>query len=171
MERAPYIALGRVVKSHGLKGEVSVDPFTGPPFFLPEGLRVWLVPPPTSGRETAIVSVRPGPKGPLVKLLGIDTIEDAKKLAGSEILAAEADVPDDAFIEEPDAVGAFVHDQEHGDLGCVVETIVTGANDVWVVHGPFGEVLIPVIDEVVLDFDEQTDTFEIRLLPGLMPEK
>lgn len=169
MERAPFIALGRVVKAHGLKGEVSVTPFTEPPFFLPEGLHVWLVPPPAAVRETEIVSVRPGPKGPLVKLRGVDSIEAAKSLAGVEILAAQADVPEDAFDEEPDAVGALVRDEQHGELGSIVETLVTGANDVWVVHGEYGEILIPVIDDVVLDYDEDTDTFEVRLLPGLMP--
>lgn len=171
MERAPFIALGRVVKAHGLNGEVSVAPLTGPPFFLPVGLRVWLVPPPVSGRETEILSVRQGPKGPLVKLAGIDTIEAAKALSGAEILAAEADVPDEALAEEEDATGARVRDVLHGDLGEVTETIVTGANDVWVVHGPHGEILVPVIDDVVLGYDEDEDTFEVRLLPGLMPEK
>lgn len=146
-----------------------MTPFTEPPFFLPEGLHVWLVPPPALVRETEIVSVRPGPKGPLVKLRGVDSIEAAKSLAGVQILAAEADVPEDAFDEEPDAVGALVRDQEHGDLGSIVENLVTGANDVWVVHGPYGEILIPVIDDVVLEYDEETDTFEVRLLPGLMP--
>jgi len=171
MERAPFIALGRVVKAHGLKGEVSVAPFTEPPFFLPEGLHVWLVPPPAVVRETEIVSVRPGPKGPLVKLRGVDTIEAAKSLSGVEILAAEADVPDDAFDEEPDSVGALVHDEVHGDLGSITETIITGANDVWIVHGPYGQILVPVIDDVVLDYHEESDTYEVRLLPGLMPEK
>jgi 16S rRNA processing protein RimM len=171
MERAPFIALGRVVKAHGMKGEVSVAPFTGPPFFLPQGLRVWLVPPPSIVRQTEIVSVRPGPKGPLVKLLGVDTSEAAKSLAGVEILAAEADIPEDAFVDEPDAVGAMVRDEEHGDLGSITDTLVTGANDVWIVHGVYGEILIPVIDDVVLAYDEDTDTFEVRLLPGLMPEK
>lgn len=171
MERAPFIALGRVVKAHGLKGEVSVAPFTEPPFFLPVGLRVWLVPPPASCRETEIESVRSGPKGPLVKLRGIDTIELAKGLAGAELLAAAADVPDDAFEGAPDADGASVCDDEHGLLGVIEETIVTGANDVWVVRGSFGEILIPVIDDVVLDYDEDADTFHVRLLPGLMPEE
>lgn len=171
MERAPFIALGRVVKAHGLKGEVSVAPFTEPPFFLPEGLHVWLVPPPARGRETEIESVRSGPKGPLVKLRGIDSIEHAKELIGVEILAASVDVPEDAFDAEPEADGAAVHDEEHGNLGTIVETIVTGANDVWVVHGPYGEILVPVIDDVVLAYDEDSDTFEVRLLPGLMPEE
>jgi len=48
---------------------------------------------------------------------------------------------------------------------------VTGANDVWVVHGPYGEVLLPVIDDVVVSFDEDAETVMVTLLPGLLPEE
>jgi 16S rRNA processing protein RimM len=53
----------------------------------------------------------------------------------------------------------------------VAEVIVTGANDVWVVRGGrWGEVLVPIIDEVVHDIDESSGTASVRLLPGLLPE-
>jgi 16S rRNA processing protein RimM len=50
-----------------------------------------------------------------------------------------------------------------------VEVILTGANDVWVVDGPFGEILIPVIDDVVLGTEPEGETIVVRLLDGLMP--
>jgi 16S rRNA processing protein RimM len=50
-----------------------------------------------------------------------------------------------------------------------VDVIETGANDVWVVQGTrFGEVLLPVTDEVVLDVDDASGTAHVRLLPGLI---
>lgn len=170
MDRAPFIPLGRIVKAHGLKGEVSVSPLTGPPFFLPEGLDVWLVPPPAQIRRTRILGVRQGPKGPLVTLEGVTEIGLARAIVGSEILARAEDVPDEIAEEPFEVVGMRVSDAERGDLGTVDEVIETGANDVWVVHGPFGEVLIPVIDEVVLEFDEAGGTIAVRLLPGLIDE-
>ncbi len=57
-----------------------------------------------------------------------------------------------------------------GTWASCVETIITGANDVWVVDGAFGEVLIPVIDDVVLDIDEQERTIRVALLPGLLED-
>lgn len=171
MERAPFIALGRVIKAHGLKGEVSVAPVTGPPFFLPVGLRVWLVPPPESFTHSAILGVRPGPKGPLVSFEGIDTPELAHEIAGCEVLARAEDVPDDLADELFDPVGLAVEDVEHGDLGTIVEVIVTGANDVWVIEGAFGELLVPVIDDVVIDIDEDGQRATVRLLPGILPEE
>lgn len=144
------------------------------PFDLPEGLDVWFVPPPATVRAGRIEGVRPGPKGPLVKVSGVDTVDAAYTLCGTEMLAKRADIPDDWFEgaeADFDALGMTVHDDEHGLLGKVVETIVTGANDVWVVEGPLGEILLPVIDEVVLDIDEEAGVIAVKLLPGLLSDE
>ncbi len=72
-----FVPLGRVVRTHGLKGEVSVAPATDLPFLLPEGLPVWFIPPRPGAGPTSVEGVRPGPKGPLVKLAGIHDISTA----------------------------------------------------------------------------------------------
>lgn len=134
------------------------------------GTEVWFVPPSATAASSRIISVRPGPKGPIALLEGIGSIDQARLLVGSRMLARAQDVPEDWFdAEEFDAVGMRVRDEVHGDLGDVVDVIITGANDVFVVEGPFGQVLIPVIDDVVLDIDEDADLITVRLLPGLLP--
>jgi 16S rRNA processing protein RimM len=173
MTLSPYVGLGRVVKTHGLKGEVSVAVAADLPFELPEGLDVWFVPPPASTRSGHIDGVRPGPKGPLVKISGVDTVEDAFALCGTEMLAKRADIPEEWFEDAEEvfsADGMTVTDVERGLLGEVVETIVTGANDVWVVEGPLGQVLLPVIDDVVISIDEGAGRIVVKALPGLLPE-
>ena len=171
---SPFVPLGRVVKAHGLKGEVSVAPAVDLPFIFADSLEVWIVPPPPGVRSGRVQGVRPGPKGPLVKISGIDDIDAAKRLIGSELLAKASDLPA-AWLEpvEEDAgvVGYSVSDDEHGVLGEIVEVIITGANDVWVVHGDLGEVLLPVIDDVVLCLDDHAKSVRVRLLPGLLPEQ
>jgi 16S rRNA processing protein RimM len=172
MSASPYVPLGRVVKTHGLKGEVSVAVAADLPFALPEGLDVWFVPPPTTVRAGHIVSVRPGPKGPLVKISGVDTVDQAFALCGAEMLAKREDIPEEWFEDaeyEFDADGMTVRDEEHGVLGEVIETIVTGANDVWVVEGSFGQILLPVIDDVVLEIDDEAGEILVHVLDGLMP--
>ena len=172
MSPSPYIGLGRVVKTHGLKGEVSVAVATDLPFELPEGLSVWFVPPPASVRAGRIESVRPGPKGPLVKISGIDNVDDAYALCGTEMLAKRSDIPESWFEdaeEEFSADGMTVTEVTRGLLGEVVETIITGANDVWVVEGPLGQVLLPVIDDVVISIDEETGQIVVKALDGLLP--
>jgi 16S rRNA processing protein RimM len=138
---------------------------------LPEGLPVWFVPPRDGAPATTVLSVRPGPKGPLVTLAGIHDISTASKLVGATMVTRSEDDPFVRGEEEPDPVGLLVVDEERGDLGRVEDVIVTGANDVWVIRGErFGEVLIPVIADVVLEVDEASRTAHVRLLPGLLEE-
>jgi 16S rRNA processing protein RimM len=135
------------------------------------GIEVWIVPPPSSARCGRIESVRPGPKGPLVKLSGFDDLDASRAISGCDLLVREGDLPQG--WEEPatdeDLVGREVHDEKRGVLGIIAEVIVTGANDVWVVEGTFGEVLIPVIDDVVIGVDADGGPILVRLLDGLMP--
>lgn len=169
MTEAQFIPVGRVVKSHGLKGEVSVASTEGLPFVLQEGLRVWFVPPPMGVRESTVTGVRQGPKGPLVTFADVTDINTSSALRGATVMARPQDLPPE-FLEAPfDPVGFTVVDVDHGTLGTLVEEIVTGANDVWVVRGQaFGEVLIPVIDECILDIDEDASLISVKLLPGLL---
>ena len=167
----PFVPLGRVVKTHGLKGEVSVAPATDLPFLLPQGLMVWFVPPVARVGATSVESVRPGPKGPLVKLADVHDISTASLLVGATMVTRAEDYPFEDEEEEPDPVGLTVIDEERGVLGTITDVIVTGANDVWVVEGDrFGEVLVPVIDDVVLEVDEDERVARVRLLPGLIEE-
>ena len=169
----PFVPLGRVVKTHGLKGEVSVKTDSALSLELPIDLEVWFVPPPVGLRSGRIQGVRPGPKGPLFKVSGVDDITTAASLVGTEILASAAEMPGDwneSLEPEDDAVGLEVTDVRRGLLGQVVEVIVTGANDVWVIQGPLGEVLLPVIDDVVLDIDWNDRVASVRALAGLLPD-
>lgn len=169
MPRAPLIPLARIVRTHGLKGEVSVSMMQEFPFDLPVGLEVWLVPPPAAGRSTLIDSVRRGPKGPLVKLAGIDTIEHAATLRGLTITASAADLPSQVAEEPFDPVGMTVVDESRGEIGVISDVIVTGANDVWVVNGgPWGQVLVPVIDDVIINVDQVAHRVSVTLLDGLI---
>ena len=149
-------------------------PATDLPFVLPEGLEVWFVPPPTGVRSGRLLSVRRGPKGPLVRIDGVTDVDAASALCGREVLARAEDLPpewSEGSQPRPEPVGLRVVDESRGELGDVVEVIETGANDVWVVHGSLGEVLIPVIDDVVLSVDEEEHLARVRLLPGLIEEE
>lgn len=172
MELRPYVPIGRVVKTHGLKGEVAVAPASDLPFAFPVGLQVWLVPPVSGVGEVRIESASYGPRLPLVTLSGITGIDAAKRIVGREILARTEDLPSEWLEDdgEPDILGYSVFDDVRGFLGEVDEVIVTGANDVWVVEGPFGQVLLPVIDDVVKLVDDDARRVDVHLLPGLLDE-
>jgi 16S rRNA processing protein RimM len=167
-----FTPVGRIVKTHGLNGEVSFMAFSDASLDALCGLDVWVVPPSTEVRVARFESWRPGPKGPIVTLSGVDSIDAARTIVGRELLARTDSVPEAWEQElEDDFIGMRVNDAAHGDLGMIEDLIVTGANDVWVVSGPYGEVLIPVIDDVVLAVDHDAGSISVRLLPGLLPEE
>lgn len=170
MSAATFVPVGRVVKTHGLLGEVSVAVAAGLPFERLEGVEVHFVPPRATVRSATVLAVRQGPKGPLVRFAGVDDVETAASLRGATIVAAPEDVPETPPGPEED-IGLVVSDEARGELGTVTDVIVTGANDVWVIDGGrFGQVLVPVIDDVVLAVDEEARTAKVRLLPGLIEE-
>ena len=172
MDRSPFTAVARVVKTHGVAGELSCTPLEGPLDELPLGLTLWVVPPPGAPFSASLEGVRPGPKGTIVKVSGVDSVERARELLSTLLLVSTEDLPEGWLVpEEPDPIGVSVFDVDRGRLGEVTDVIVTGANDVWVVEGEaYGQVLIPVIEDVILEYEESDRTARVRLLPGLIDE-
>jgi 16S rRNA processing protein RimM len=127
------------------------------------------VPPPEGVRSARISSVRQGPKGPLIAFASVDDVASASQLRGLHVLASAEEVPEAEELE--DVIGYSVTDALRGSLGVVSDLIVTGANDVWVVQGPYGEVLVPVIEQVVDVVDEEAREIRVRLLPGLLSDE
>jgi 16S rRNA processing protein RimM len=170
MTPAPFTAVARAVKTHGVAGELSCTPLEGPLDVLPTGLEIWFVPPPGAPFSARLESVRPGPKGDLVKLAGVESVEQARELTSKLMLACTEELPEGWLEPEGlDPVGLLVTDETRGMLGTVADVIVTGANDVWVVQGErYGEVLVPAIDDVVVSVDVTDRTARVRLLPGLI---
>jgi 16S rRNA processing protein RimM len=68
------------------------------------------------------------------------------------------------------AIGLDVYTDEGDHLGHVVDILETGANDVYVVQGQRGEVLLPAIDDCVLDVDIAAGKMTVHLLDGLLPD-
>ena len=168
--QAAYKNIARVVRPHGTKGEVLVAPLRGLPFLLVEGMRVHITPPALKReRVSTVESVSETPDGARVRFSCSHDLDAAESLAGCLILASCSDFelgPLQAAFA--DLIGRPVVDERHGELGRVVEVMETPANDVWVVDGgPFGEVLIPVIDDVVASIPEGGAIF-VHVMDGLL---
>ena len=70
---------------------------------------------------------------------------------------------------EHDVVGLRVETGKGRVLGEVAEILRTGANDVYVVRGELGEILIPAIGHVVKRVDVPGGRIVVELMPGLLP--
>ena len=129
-----------------------VAPVHGLPVLLSEGMRVACVPPQLRADRyhDVLSAAADGGPGQRVLLSGVSDLSAAKALVGTSVL-----VP--------------VGDRRYGMLGTIAEVMVGGGNDVWVVEGPYGEVLIPVVDAIVTNCPAD-GVIDVDLPDGLVGE-
>ena len=171
MSLTPYVNIARVCKTRGLDGKVTVRITDGLPFCIYEGLDVYVVPPTLYGPRFLVVqSVDVLGDGTVV--LGFEdvaSIDDAEQMVGHDLLAWRDDLDLAAIDDYEQLIGRDVCDEVRGPLGQVTEIIETPGNDVLVIEGGFGEVLIPLVEEMVLDIPEDaSQPIRTRAVEGLI---
>lgn len=152
-----YVNIARVEKTVGSKGEVVCVPVRGLPDLLRPGLRVCLTPPALKRERWSTVGrVIPEGAGTRCALSCASGIDEAEGLVGCYLLARRADLDLDGLAAPADElIGRAVEDARLGALGRIEEVMTGPANDVWVVRGPRGEVLIPAVPQIVTDVPEE----------------
>lgn len=106
---------------------------------------------------------------PRLKLPGVRTRDEARDLRGAEIsvpLAEAVPLPDGAYYGV-ELIGVQVVALTGERIGTLREVMSTGSNDVYVVRGPDGEVLVPAIPDVVQGYDPERRELTIELIEGL----
>ena len=167
------VNVGRIARAHGVTGEVAVDRFGESPGILDPG-RVLLAGRGPKTLTLTVVSHRPGPRGRyLVRFEGIEDKEAADALHGLVLKVDEADIPPlpDGRHYWFQLLGLHVVTPEGEELGTVSDVFETGANDIYVVQGPRGEILIPSTDEIVREIDVENGRMVVTPIPGLLPEE
>jgi 16S rRNA processing protein RimM len=162
-----WIPVGRVTRTHGLKGELKFFPADQDDIVVQKDQQIRL------GETTfKIKSVR-GVKSPfIVKFEGVDSIEAAQSLSGQEVLVAKEDfesLPEGEYYRfEIEGLKAF--DDTGKYYGVIEEIIATGSNDVYVVRGDGKEWLVPMIDSVVQNIDLEEGKLIFHCVEGLFED-
>jgi len=161
-----FLVIGRVVAPRGVRGELKVAIQTDSPERFLRTSRVFL------GEERRVYTVRSArlhQGHALVRLAGIETRNDAEPWRDAYVYVALEDaIPleeDEYYYHQIE--GLRVRTTKAEDLGRVVEVLQTGANDVWVVRGRGGEVLIPALKDVILGVDLDAGVVTVALPEGL----
>jgi len=161
-----FLAIGRVARPFGVQGELKVALLTEHPEQLDRLHTIYLGP---AIEPWTVKRVRLHGETALFKLVGCDDRTTADTLRGMLVQITRADaVPleDDEYYEHQ-IIGMRVIQDNGTDLGQVKEIIYTGANDVYVVAGPTGELLLPAIQSVILEIDLDADRMTVHVLDGL----
>ena len=167
--KTEWATVGKVVALFGVHGELKVRLLTDIPNRFAELDAVHLGPNLT---RHLIQSVRPY-KGEMVvlKLEGIDDANAAELLRNQDLhipLSELAKLPPDTYYQH-DILGLRVFTLDGRELGTIVEIMVTGSNDVYVVKAPHGpQILIPALKDVIKQIDLVRHTMHIDPMPGLL---
>lgn len=163
IDPAKAVTVGRVLAPHGVRGELKVEPLTDFPERFKRGARLWL-----RGSPHRVEWSRTQGNLVYLKLEGVDTRTQAEGLRGEELRVPEAFAlqGEDVYYQH-DIVGLRVEDEGGEPLGRVESIFSTGANDVYIVRGEKGELLLPAVEDVVKAVDVPGRRIVVRLLPGL----
>lgn len=175
-KRPEYLVIGEVLRPHGVRGELRIRILTDYPERIAELETIYLGADVESSsiKPYSVVGMRMHQNYGLLTLRGIDSRDKADRLRGLVIMV---DIEHAVPLEEGEfylyeLLGLEVRTEEGETLGTITEIIETGANDVYVVDSPrFGEVLIPVTEETVLETNIGAGIVTVRLPEGLLPQQ
>lgn len=160
-----YLEAGKIVTTHGIRGEVKIMPYTDTPELLCEFDRLFM------GKDKAEIYIdraRVAKNMVIAKIEGIDTVEAAEKYRNKVLFMHRDDLEldeDTYFIQ--DLIDMEVKDADSGFVyGKITDVLQNGANDVYVIKGG-REYLVPAIPDVVISTDIDSNIMLIRPLEGL----
>ena len=154
-----YLEAGEIVNTHGVYGEMKVLPWADSPEFLLDFKRVRI-----GGKDYVVESCRVQKTCNLLKVKGIDTMEDAQAVRGKVVEIFRSDAPDD-IIFAAELIGVNVYsDGEH--IGQIIDVLDYPGNKVYVVRGEH-EYMIPAVKAFVLSTDMDNNEMQVKLIEGM----
>ncbi len=169
-----FLLLGEILRPHGIRGELRMRMLTDYPERISAigSVFVGRSPNDSAAKRYRVQAMRMHKNYGLLKLKTIADRNDAEVLRGLFVMVRLEDaVPlEDGEFYLYQLIGMSVVTHDNVLLGSVTDIIETGANDVYVVHGTrYGEVLVPVTDETILETDVAARRIIVRLPEGLLP--
>lgn len=165
----PWLALGKVVGAHGVRGAVRVHFFSGAAPEMGPGARIGLRRPGGEIEAVALVEIAPHQRQFRLWFEGVADREAAEALVGAELMVPRDALPDleDGTYYWADLIGLDVRTVDDRPLGRLVHILETGSNDVYVVQREGGEVLVPALATVVRRIDLAAGRMWVALPEGL----
>ncbi len=163
-----FLEVGKIVSTHGLKGDVEVEPWCDDGNFLCEFKTLYFD---AKGTEKIkILSAKVHKNIVLMKFFGVDSIEQAELLRGKVLFMDrnEINLPNEKYFIQ-DILGMDVFDVDTNFCyGKITDVLKTGANDVYQITDEANKnYLIPVIKDVVCEVDVDNNLMKIRPLKGI----
>lgn len=166
-----YLDTGKIVGTHGIKGEVRIEHWSDSPEFLCAFKKLYLD---ENGQSFIEVKSRPHKNIALAKIKGVDTIESAEKFRGKIVYINRDDIVlDEGVYFVQDLIGLEVKGAGSGVVyGEITDVLRTGANDVYeITDSENKKYFAPVIDEVVEEINVDGGFVLIRPMKGIFDDE
>jgi len=160
-----FITIGKILAPWGIKGKLKVAVATDFPQRFAPSSKVYINRQPMSIESTEWLKGKP-----VIKLITIDSIEDAEKLRGQliEIHQSQLQPLPEGQYYHFQLIGLEVWTSQGELLGNVTEILTTPSNDNYVISGAKGEILIPAIEDVIKSIDLNKGCLVIEPIEGLL---
>lgn len=162
MEKQSYIDAGKIVNTHGVRGEVRIEVWLDSPALLKRCGRVYL-----GGEEKKILSAREHKGFLIAQLEGVADVGAAQALKNRvvQIARADAKLPRGAYFLQ-DIIGACVVTESGAEVGRLAEVLELPGQRVYVVKGET-EHLIPAVPAFIRNTDAENGVITVRLIEGM----
>jgi 16S rRNA processing protein RimM len=172
MEKSLF-PIGRVIKPHGVRGKVKVEYFGEDLHRLSFYREIFIEGEKGRPEVFEVLEAIPQPPRVILRLKGIEKVEEAESLVGKEILVGKKALLE---LEEGeyywmDLLGMKVETQGGKRIGEVREIFPTGANDVYVIEGKRREILLPATEEVIESIDLKKKVMRVVRMEGLWEDE
>ncbi len=167
--RNKKLQVGEIVNTHGLRGEVKIVAWTDYPEVFEDFDHVYIY---KTDKKLQISNIKYQKSTVICKFKEINDINDAEAYKGSVLYVTREQLgePEEGYYI-CDLIGLKVITDENSVLGTIKDVISTGkCNDCYVVEPTDGgkDILLPVIDEVILDVDIDKEICKVHIIEGLL---
>lgn len=171
-EQRILIAVGKVVKPFGIRGDLVIFPMTDSVERFKNLKRVFVGHDEQKVTETNVTHVVVEPRGVRLRLSDFASRTAAESLTGALLFVAQEDAikPKRGSYFIHDLIALKVVDTEGNDVGVIKEVMKYPAHDVYVIERNGNEIAIPAVKEFIKNIDLERRTMTVQLIEGMLTE-
>ncbi|MBO5733373.1 MAG: 16S rRNA processing protein RimM [Clostridia bacterium] len=159
------IEVGQIVNTHGIRGEVKLNPWTDDLYELLD-LEVFYD---KNAEPLKVESSKVHKNVVIIKFSGINTMNDAEKMKGKTLYTEKTPLPEGRYYIK-DLIGLLAYENDE-PLGELTDVFNTGANDIYEIKTPEGKrIYLPVIDGVIGEVDLENKKIFVTVPLGLLDD-
>jgi len=158
-----FLEAGKIVNTHGIRGELKIQPWADSPAFLTDFEHFYI-----AGEPVKVLTARVHKGCVIAALEGIADIESAIKMKNKVISVKRSEIQ----LEEgkhfiADLIGLRAVDADTGvELGAVAEVLTLPSNNVYIIKGE-REIMVPAVSDFIVETNLEAGYIKLRLIEGM----